>query len=278
MGKFEQADGGTIFLDEIGDMSLRTQSKVLRVLEEGEVQRVGSAKIGKVDVRVIAATNKDLRAEMKEGRFREDLFFRLNVVPLYSPALRERPEDIPLLVEYFTRTFCRGEQFQAEDGSRPRPWPPSSRYPWKGNVRELRNVVERLIILTDRDVDRDGDLPESLREARAVAVPDAAGVRTLRDFRELAEKEFLLAKLEANDWNISQTAREIDTPRSNLYKKLEQYGIKITAGVGETVAPPPRKGRRGGKSELHRAGWSLTATPGDRGKVPQKTHRPPGRA
>ena len=240
-GKFEQADGGTIFLDEIGDMSLRTQSKVLRVLEEGEVQKVGSGKISKVDVRVIAATNKDLRKEIQEGRFREDLYFRLNVVPLYSPALRERREDIPLLIDYFSRTFAEENNF------RPRKFSPEALgamtgYAWKGNVRELKNIVERLMIMTDRDTIERTDLPEAVRERSGAALPDAAGVKTLREFRDLAERDFLLAKLEANGWNISQTAREIDTPRSNLYKKLEQYGIKITAGVGETVASPSREG------------------------------------
>jgi len=240
-GKFEQAEGGTIFLDEIGDMSLRTQSKVLRVLEEGEVQKVGSSRMSKVDVRVIAATNKDLRKEIQEGRFREDLYFRLNVVPLYSPPLRARPEDIPLLVDYFSRTFAEENNF------RPRKFSADaleamSRYAWKGNVRELKNIVERLMIMTDRDTIERKDLPEPLREKPEAALPEAAGVKTLREFRDLAERDFLLAKLEANGWNISQTAREIDTPRSNLYKKLEQYGIKITAGVGETVAAPSREG------------------------------------
>ena len=222
-------------------MSLRTQSKVLRVLEEGEVQKVGSSKISKVDVRVIAATNKDLRKEIQEGRFREDLYFRLNVVPLYSPPLRERREDIPLLVDYFSRTFAEENNF------RPRKFSPEALeamtgYAWKGNVRELKNIVERLMIMTDRDTIERKDLPEPLREKAEAALPEAAGVKTLREFRDLAERDFLLAKLEANDWNISQTAREIDTPRSNLYKKLEQYGIKITAGVGETVASPSREG------------------------------------
>ncbi|MHB8095306.1 MAG: sigma-54-dependent transcriptional regulator [Candidatus Aminicenantales bacterium] len=239
MGKFEQADGGTIFLDEIGDMSLKTQSKVLRVLEEGEVQRVGSAKVGRVDVRVIAATNKDLRTEMKEGRFREDLFFRLNVVPLRTPALRERKEDIPRLVDFFVRTFCeennfRPKRFSAEAMSA------LIEHPWKGNVRELRNVVERLIILTENDTIEMRDLPDQFREVPGVRAPDPGNVRTLKEYREAAEKEFLLAKLRSNNWNISQTAREIDTPRSNLYKKLEQYEIHIVAGVdGESAESTP---------------------------------------
>jgi two-component system nitrogen regulation response regulator NtrX len=235
-GKFEQADGGTIFLDEIGDMSLKTQSKVLRVLEEGEVQKVGSNKIGKVDVRVIAATNKDLKKEIEKDNFRNDLFFRLNVVPLYSPALREKKEDIPLLIEYFCRNLAEENNFKIKKIS-PDAHEFMMRYPWKGNVRELKNVIERLLIMTDKDLIEIKDLPEQLRESHRVVFPDAAQAKTLRDFRDLAEKDFILAKLEENKWNISQTAREIDTPRSNLYKKLEQYGIKITAGVGEAVAP-----------------------------------------
>ena len=235
-GKFEQADGGTIFLDEIGDMSLKTQSKVLRVLEEGEVQKVGSSRTNKVDVRVIVATNKDLREEIGRGRFREDLFFRLNVVPLISPPLRERKEDIPILAEYFCRTYTD------ENNARPKRFAEDAleammKYPWKGNVRELRNLVERLIIMTDGEVIRRWDLPETVSGERSVLLPDAKAVKTLREYRDLAEKDFILAKLEVNGWNISQTAREIDTPRSNLYKKLEQYGIKITAGVGEAAAP-----------------------------------------
>ena len=236
IGKFEQADGGTIFLDEIGDMSLKTQSKVLRVLEEGEVQKVGSSKINKVDVRVIAATNKDLKAEIEKGNFRDDLFFRLNVLPIYSPPLREKKEDIPLLIEYFATKYAEENNFKAKTFT-PDAVEAMLKYPWKGNIRELRNIVERLLIMTDRDVIEKRDLPEAIRGEHRIYMPDAAKVKTLKDFRDMSEKEFILAKLEENEWNISQTAREIDTPRSNLYKKLEQYGIKITAGVGEAVAP-----------------------------------------
>jgi len=239
-GKFEQADGGTIFLDEIGDMSLKTQSKVLRVLEEGEVQKVGSSKIAKVDVRVIAATNKDLKDEIEKNLFRSDLFFRLNVLPLYSPALREKREDIPLLIDYFSKMFAEEDNFKVKAFS-PEAMEAMVRYSWKGNVRELRNTVERLLIMTAGDRIEKRDLPEQILGEKGVVLPEAARARTLKDFREMAEREFLLAKLEANGWNISQTAREVDTPRSNLYKKLEQYGIKITAGVDETVAPESDK-------------------------------------
>ncbi len=246
-GKFEQADGGTIFLDEIGDMSLKTQSKVLRVLEEGEVQKVGSSKINKVDVRVIAATNKDLGKEKKAGTFREDLYFRLNVIPLYSPSLREKKEDIPLLIEYFSKIYAEENNFKvtkfSEDAVEA-----MIKYPWKGNIRELKNVVERLIIMTEADIIERQDLPERIRGEIGIYLPEAKGIKTLKEFRELAEKDFILAKLEESNWNISQTARKIDTPRSNLYKKLEHYGIKIAAGVGEAVAPSSLREKEGEES------------------------------
>ena len=246
-GKFEQADGGTIFLDEIGDMSLKTQSKVLRVLEEGEVQKVGSSRINKVDVRIIAATNKDLGKEKKEGTFREDLYFRLNVIPIYSPALREKKEDIPLLVEYFSKIYAEENNFKVKKFSEDA-LEAIMKYTWKGNVRELKNVVERLIIMTEADIIERQDLPERIRGEIGIYLPEAKGIKTLKEFRELAEKDFILAKLEESNWNISQTAREIDTPRSNLYKKLEHYGIKIAAGVGEAVAPSSLREKEGEES------------------------------
>lgn len=246
-GKFEQADGGTIFLDEIGDMSLKTQSKVLRVLEEGEVQKVGSSKINKVDVRVIAATNKDLGKEKKEGTFREDLYFRLDVISIYSPSLREKKEDIPLLVEYFSKIYAEENNFKVKKFSEDMV-EAMMKYPWKGNVRELKNVVERLIIMTEADIIERQDLPERIRGEIGTYLPEAKGIKTLKEFRELAEKDFILAKLEESNWNISQTAREIDTPRSNLYKKLEHYGIKIAAGVGEAVAPSSLREKGGEES------------------------------
>ena len=241
MGKFELADEGTIFLDEIADMSLKTQSKVLRVLEEGEVQRVGSSKINKVDVRVIAATNKNLKEEKEAGRFREDLYFRLNVIPIYSPSLREKKEDIPLLVEYFCKSFAEENNFKVKKFSDDT-FQAMMRYSWKGNVRELKNMVERLIIMVEGDIIETKHLPEYMRGETPVAFPAVEKIKTLKEFREIAERDFILAKLKENKWNISQTAREIDTPRSNLYKKLEHYGIKITAGVDEAVASSSPKG------------------------------------
>jgi len=246
-GKFEQADGGTIFLDEIGDMSLRTQSKVLRVLEEGEVQKVGSNKVAKVDVRVIAATNKDLKQAIQAGQFRDDLFFRLNVVPLTSPALRDKKEDIPLLIEYFSKVFAEENNFKRKSFA-PEALQVLTAYSWKGNVRELRNVVERLIIMSDHDIIRQDDLPEYLRGESTPVQPRPSGMGTLKEFRDLSEREFILFKLKENGWNISQTARAINTPRSNLYKKLTQFGIKITAGVDEAVASSSPRGNEGEES------------------------------
>jgi two-component system nitrogen regulation response regulator NtrX len=232
VGKFEQGDRGTIFLDEIGDMSAKTQAKVLRVLQEGEVERLGSARTIKVDVRVIAATNKNLEEEIEKGRFREDLYFRLAVIPIFVPPLRERPDDIPLLVRHFMDYFSR------ENNVRPKRMTQSAvealqRYRWKGNIRELRNTVERLIIMTGGDTIDLPDLPESLRSPSSAGIVSArhggdsetpkAG--TLREFKDMSERAYLVQKLRENGWNISKTAEVIDTPRSNLYKKLEQYQI-----------------------------------------------------
>ena len=246
IGKFEQADRGTIFLDEIGDMSPKTQAKVLRVLQEQEVERLGSARTIKVDVRVIAATNKDLEEAIARGEFREDLFFRLNVIPIVVPPLRERREDIPQLVQHFARLTSD------EHNLKPKKFEAAAmdalqRYRWRGNIRELRNTVERVMIMSPADVVRHDDLPGEIRsgesraavgaaaEPRAVAPAGAAAAApvsstppsgTLREFKDAAERAYLVQKLRENNWNISKTAEIIDTPRSNLYKKLEQYGIK----------------------------------------------------
>ena len=238
IGKFELADKGTIFLDEIGDMSPKTQAKVLRVLQEGEVERLGSARTIKVDVRVIAATNKDLEEEIEAGRFREDLYFRLSVIPIAVPPLAERREDVPLLVQHFVAQFSRESNRRIARFS-PGALEALSEARWRGNVRELRNVVERLIIMSDRDLIEAEDVRRVVRpaEGRPVApaapqaaptVASASGERpmTLREFKEWSERAFLVDKLKEFGWNISKTADVIDTPRSNLYKKLEQYNIK----------------------------------------------------
>lgn len=225
-GKFEQADGGTLFLDEIGDMSPAAQAKVLRALQEGVVTRVGGERSIRVDVRVVAATNKDLRQEIERGRFREDLFFRLNVVPIHVPPLRERRDDIPMLVRHFVTMAVERQRLPA------RAFAPDAierlcRMEWPGNVRELRNTVERLLILArgeevvaadiDRmvgGVDDTGSLPGELLQAPTFAV-----------FKERAERAYILGKLREHDWNVSETARAIDMPRSNLYKKIERFGL-----------------------------------------------------
>jgi two-component system nitrogen regulation response regulator NtrX len=227
IGKFEQADRGTIFLDEVGDMSAKTQAKVLRVLQEGEVERIGSARTIKVDVRVIAATNKDLEDEISKGNFREDLYFRLSVIPVAVPPLRERPEDIQLLVRHFVDAFARENNRRTPKFS-PQAQEMLKSQRWKGNVRELRNTVERLIIMAPGEtIDADA-VRQVLRVEARPQTPDNKedSPGTLHAAKESFERRFIVQKLRENAWNISKTAEVIDTPRSNLYKKLEQYGIK----------------------------------------------------
>ncbi len=260
IGKFEQADQGTIFLDEIGDMSSKTQAKVLRVLQEQEVERLGSTRTIKLDVRVIAATNKNLEDSIARGEFRDDLYFRLNVIPIAVPPLRERRDDIERLANHFAKRISEEQNF------RPRRFDARAmralrQYRWRGNIRELRNTVERLMIMTAGETVQFEDLPLDIRgdasgaqpadsadqggagradvPCPADAVVQQAGTAsggspatepetngTLREFKDAAERAYLVQKLRENRWNISKTAEVIDTPRSNLYKKLEQYQIK----------------------------------------------------
>ena len=224
IGKFVEADGGTIFLDEVGDMSARAQAKVLRVLEAGEVEPVGAARVGRVNVRVIAATNRDLTESIKAGKFREDLFFRLNVVPLTTPPLRERPQDIPALTEHFTRLFSE------RDHRKTRRFAASAlsllaARTWPGNVRELKNLIERVLIMTDAEPVEARDLPPEARVAPSEISSRGMAFETLSEFKEFAEREFLVNRLRENGWNISRTAEVIQTPRSNLYKKIEHHKI-----------------------------------------------------
>jgi two-component system, NtrC family, nitrogen regulation response regulator NtrX len=231
-GKFEQAHGGTLFLDEIGDMSLAAQAKVLRVLQDGVVTRIGGSKPIQVDVRVLAATNKDVEAEIAAGRFREDLFYRLNVVPIHVPPLRERREDIPLLIRHFIG------QLAGPGGLAPRAMSDDavarlSQLEWPGNVRELRNTIERLLILsggpriTAEDVDR---LVGRRTEASEGGLGSLLDVPTFEEFKHAAERAYLVAKLRTYDWNVSETARALDMPRSNLYKKIERYALSREGG------------------------------------------------
>src|SRR5688572_18305393 len=225
-GKFEVADGGTIFLDEIGDMSLKTQAKVLRVLQEQTMEAVGGTTRIKVDARVLAATNKDLQAEIRAGNFREDLYFRLNVIPIFVPPLRERQEDIPLLADHFMAEFAR------EYGRRIKRFDPGAttvlqRYPWPGNVRELRNVIERLMIMVPGDSISGADLA-FLGQADGVR-PEIAetsnGRITLHEARDRFERDLILKTLAEQQGNMSRTAEVLGVERSNLYRKMRAFGI-----------------------------------------------------
>ncbi len=223
-GKFELADGGTLFLDEVGDMNPSAQAKVLRVLQENELERVGGAETIKVDVRVVAATNKDLQAEIAAGRFREDLFYRLAVVPIELPPLRARREDIPVLVEHLIGQVC------ADNERRRKRVAPSAmtlimQHDWPGNVRELKNVVERLAILTgDAEVITEADVGDALPRVKAVKAGFTRGA-PFKDLVAGAEREIIMAALEANDHHVSNTARELQLERSHLYKKMRALGI-----------------------------------------------------
>ncbi len=229
-GKFELADGGTIFLDEVGDMSLKTQAKVLRVLQEQTFERVGGTETLSVDVRVIAASNKALEEEIQKGTFREDLFYRLNVIPFEVPPLRERREDLPLLAAHFLRLFSE------EYGKREKSLSPGAmdlllQHPWPGNVRELRNVMERMVIMVQGDTIQDSDLGPSLRARPAAAEAPADQVMewdgTLREARERFERQYILRRLGEANWNITRTAERLGIERSNLHRKLKAYEIEL---------------------------------------------------
>jgi len=227
-GKFELADGGTLFLDEVGDMSVKTQAKVLRVLEEQAFERVGGKETLRVDVRVLAASNQNLPELIAQGRFREDLFYRLSVIPIEVPPLRQRGEDIPLLVEHFINLFAD------ENAKRPKTVSVEAlayflSYEWPGNVRELRNMVERLVIMTPGDVIGPDALPPPLRP-RDAADADTQREKTLKEAREAFERAYILGELRANEWNMTRTAEKLGIERSHLYRKLKLYGITPPKG------------------------------------------------
>jgi two-component system nitrogen regulation response regulator NtrX len=222
-GKFEGADHGTLFLDEIGDMSLKTQAKVLRALEEQAFERVGGRETIRVDVRVIAASNRDLLSLIAVGAFREDLFYRLNVIPIEVPPLRTRQDDVPALVDHFIRVFC------AENGKRLKTVAPPAltyfmTYEWPGNVRELRNMVERLVIMVPGDTIGPEDLPPPLRPKSDVAATSGDG-KPLKEARDSFERAYILAELRAQEWNMTRTAERLGIERSHLYRKIRAYGI-----------------------------------------------------
>jgi two-component system nitrogen regulation response regulator NtrX len=231
-GKFDQADGGTLFLDEIGDMSLKTQAKILRILQERKFERVGGNRTIEVDVRIIAATNKVLEEEIRAGAFREDLYYRLNVVPFTVPPLRDRHEDIPLLVGHFLELFCMREGLERKTVT-PEAMEILKGGAWPGNVRELKNVVERLVIMTPGSTITAAHIPESIAPGAATREGGAGRLEmvmdrdTLREAREEFEKEFILRKLEEYNWNISKTAEAIELERSNLHRKIKTYGIDV---------------------------------------------------
>ncbi len=218
-GKFEMADGGTIFLDEVGDLHAASQAKLLRVLQEGEFHRVGGEQIIRVSVRVLSATNRDLASLVSQERFREDLYYRLSVVPIRVPALRERPHDVRVLAEYFLEDFCARNNFRAKklDDT---VFPVLETYPWPGNARELRNVVERMAILTQGDrLTRDA-IPVEIRVQR-----EAGPKSTIQEARESAEREHILRALEESSWNVSGAARALGMERTNLHKRIRALGL-----------------------------------------------------
>ncbi|MFQ5441549.1 MAG: sigma-54-dependent transcriptional regulator [Thermodesulfobacteriota bacterium] len=225
-GKFDIADRGTIFLDEIGDMSLKTQAKILRILQEQSFERVGGTELINVDVRVIAATNKDLKQEISRGSFREDLFYRLNVIPLHVPPLRERKEDIPLLIGHFLNEFSRQttrEVPEVERGAMEK----LLSYNWPGNVRELKNLMERLVIMTPGNTITLEDLPDYISGTKSSGYSEKIFNNSLlKEARRVFEKEFILRKLKSNGGNIARTAEAIGVERSHLYRKIKSYGIE----------------------------------------------------
>jgi two-component system, NtrC family, nitrogen regulation response regulator NtrX len=222
VGKFQKADGGTLFLDEVGDMSLKTQSKVLRALEEQRVERLGSNEPITVDVRVIAATNKKLEEEIGRNAFREDLFYRLNVIPFYVPALRERIEDMPILAAHFLAEFCEAYGKKQKEFSAPAMEVLLS-YPWPGNVRELKNLVERLVIMSPAQKIEPHHLPPEL--FRGASKSPQKPYESLQEARSAYEREFVLRKLEENRWNMTKAAEALGLERSHLYRKMRSLGI-----------------------------------------------------
>lgn len=222
-GQFELADGGTIFLDEIGDMALHAQAKVLRVLQTGEFSRVGGERQMKCDVRVLSATNKDLKAEVEGGTFREDLFFRLNVVPIVSPSLKDRLDDVPELVDSFVTEICEENGFRIKE-LEPSVLQALQRYHWPGNVRELRNVVERMVIMSDERIGI-RDVPREISGAAPAASIPPGTNKTLRQFREDMEREYIIYKLNELDWNVSKCSQVLGIERTNLHKKMKALGI-----------------------------------------------------
>jgi two-component system nitrogen regulation response regulator NtrX len=233
-GKFDLANEGTIFLDEVADMSLKAQAKVLRILQEKTFERVGGSRLIPTDVRVLAATNKDLEKEMEEGRFRQDLYYRLNVIPLRIPPLRDRKEDIPLLVNRFLKDFALKEG-DAEKSVTDDVIASLMRHNWPGNVRELKNIIERLVIMTPTGVISKCDISPLFEEAGDEVLPPDPGISSdsFRTAKQDFERQYIIRKLREFDGNISRTAAAIGLERSNLHKKIRGYGLEVKNDSGE---------------------------------------------
>ncbi len=225
IGKFEQAHKSTLFLDEIGDMSLQAQAKVLRAIEEGIIERVGGGKKISVDVRIIAATNKDLSKEIAKGNFREDLFHRLNVIPIKIPPLRERKADIPILIDFFTKKICTQNKFSLKSFSK-KSIDLLTSLPWRGNVRELKNIIERIVIMVPKEFIKEDDIKGILPTTISKSDDILNINNSFQEFKEKAEKIFILKQLNANNWNISKTAEVLQIQRSHLYNKMKKYDIE----------------------------------------------------
>lgn len=226
-GKFDLANGGTLFLDEVGDMSLRTQAKILRIIQEQNFERVGGSRPIQVDVRIVAATNKNLQAEIEAGRFRQDLYYRLNVIPISVPPLRERLQDIPMLVEDFLTELAR-ESTLGLKSIDPSVYPILQSYQWPGNVRELRNFIERLVIMTPGNVIGPNDLPWDFRSnlKRTLHDGDPFQNPSFREARSAFEREYILRRLAECSWNVSLTAQQIGIERSYLHRKMKALGLR----------------------------------------------------
>jgi two-component system, NtrC family, nitrogen regulation response regulator NtrX len=225
IGKFELASGGNLFLDEIGDMSLHSQAKVLRAIEEGRIERLGGSSKINVDVRIISATNKDLANEISKGNFREDLFHRLNVIPIHIPPLRERKDDIPLLVEHFSKSICEKNKF-AQKVFSSSAMKTLQTLQWKGNVRELRNVIERLVIMVLKNEITDKDVNMYTHSTTAPVEDLLSVTNSFQEFKEKSERAFIIKQLNLNNWNMSKTAEVLGIQRSHLYNKLKKYEIE----------------------------------------------------
>jgi len=232
IGKFEQADGGTIFLDEVGDMSLQAQAKVLRALEEGKIERVGGSKTIPVDVRVIAATNKNLTEEIKKGNFREDLYHRLNVIPITVSPLRDRKEDIPILVNTFVEDTCSRNGIAKKKISQ-RAMYALMEMEWRGNVRELRNIIERLVIMsTASEIDLQ-DLEKLSFAPRDTVEELVQSSQSFQEFKDRAEAAFIKHQLKLHNWNVTKTADALEMERSHLYTKIKKYGLEREEKMAE---------------------------------------------